>query len=515
MRKGEVETIAHGSRREHFADSCATLRVLCDAHVMGSEPDGTRSTSALAIRECVVRVSGEGQIAATPNALIDDEDADRARRLADALAAGQVAIAAEAGAENVRCVFVSTGRFDASAEETIDGLREAFPDAAIFVIAGEEDTDRVWTAIDAGADAFVREPYVPSFLAITVGRELERKKLAVEVSALRDSLPSDSGLGGFVGRSEARRRVVDRIRKVAGFDATVLLLGETGTGKELAARALHNLSLSRREGPFVSINCGAIPESLLEAELFGHARGAFTGAVKARVGHFERAHGGTLFLDEIGDMPMALQVKILRVLEDGNVTRLGESRGRRVNARVVTATSRDIENMVQLGTFREDLFYRLNVVPIRLAPLRERRDDVAILAGHFLDRLRERGQTNVRRISAQAVEILEQWDWPGNVRELSNVIERSAVFARGDEIGVEDLPPELRPSDSRDAGAVSTVIESLSIKQESRKLERALIAEAMKRTGGNRTHAAKLLEISYRALVYKIRDYFPDGIDED
>jgi two-component system response regulator AtoC len=307
------------------------------------------------------------------------------------------------------------------------------------------------------------------------------------------------------------------LRKVAPHKATVLVRGESGTGKEVVAHAVHALS-PRAAASFVAVNCGAIPPGLIEAELFGHRKGAFTDAVRDRVGLCEQAAGGTLFLDEIGELPAVAQVKLLRVLQDGHVRRLGDDADGEVvvDVRILAATSRPLEAEVAAGRFREDLLYRLDVLTLRLPPLRERASDIPLLAGHFLARARARmgSAVGARTIAPEALALLAAYPWPGNVRELENTIERAAVLGDGAVLDVNSLPERLRPlGGDAPAAAVAGEIgggvddEDLSIKRAARRTEETLIRRALLRTGGNRTRAAELLEISQRALLYKIKDY--------
>jgi len=320
---------------------------------------------------------------------------------------------------------------------------------------------------------------------------------------------SPDPLATLVGESAAMTALKAAVRKMAPHKATVLVLGESGTGKEVVARALHALS-PRAGAPFVAVNCGAIPAGLIESELFGHRKGAFTDAVRDRAGLVEEAAGGTLFLDEIGELPAPSQVKLLRVLQDGHVRRLGDDAGADlvVDVRVVAATSRALEDEVAAGRFREDLLFRLDVLTVRLPPLRARAGDVAVLAAHFLARARSRlGAVVVARgFAPEALATMAAYPWPGNVRELENVVERAAVLCEADAIDVANLPERM-------AGAAAPVQpppvgdEDLSIKRGARRMEEALIRRALARTGGNRTRAAELLEISPRALLYKIKEY--------
>ncbi len=391
------------------------------------------------------------------------------------------------------------------------------------------------TAVDAlarGAWDYVSKPFRADEIRICVERILERDRLVAENAQLRASVRDQDrdrpGLGGFIGRSEAARGVLELVRQAAAYPSTVLFTGESGTGKELLARALHDLS-PRRDGPFVPINCAALPASLLESELFGHERGAFTGAVRAHAGLFEQADGGTLLLDEIGDMPLPLQTRLLRVLEDGRVRRIGSKRDAAVDVRVVAATAQDLDADVASGRFREDLFYRLNVVRIQLPPLRERRGDIPLLVDALVERASTRLGRDVGGVTPAALARLATHDWPGNVRQLENALERAVVVAAGPQVDVVDLPADIAapglggsgPGGAASAAALGAPVvmslgpddgaASLSVKERTADLERHLITLALARTGGNRTQAARLLDLSAKALHYKIRDYRIDA----
>jgi two-component system response regulator AtoC len=305
--------------------------------------------------------------------------------------------------------------------------------------------------------------------------------------------------------------LLELLERAAEYKATVLLTGESGTGKEVLARAIHAQS-GRRNQAFVAVNCGAIPEALLESELFGHARGAFTGADRARRGLFIEADGGTLFLDEIGEMPPSLQVKLLRVLQEEEVRPIGEAKPRSVNVRVIAATSRDLEREVAAGRFREDLFYRLDVFRVRVPPLRERREDVPLLVDHFIARFRETLGRPIRTIADDALDRLLEHAWPGNVRELENVIERAMILADGDRITLRELPEAIAAPRSTPEAEAAPAGGDFSMRRARRRFESDLVRRALEATGGNRTRAAKLLEISYRALLYKIKEH---GLGEE
>jgi two-component system, NtrC family, response regulator AtoC len=392
----------------------------------------------------------------------------------------------------------------------LDRYREAGGTGLVIMMSAYLDDDAAIEAMRRGAYDHIPKPFRADQVLLVVRKAIERERLRRQVEQLSDELTAVRGEEGIVGRSEAMRGVVDVARKVARHPTTVLVTGESGTGKELIARLVHRSS-PRGAAPFVAVNCGAIPEALLESELFGHARGAFTGATAERRGLFEEAHGGTLFLDEIGELPPALQVKLLRALQEGEVRRVGDNASRPVDARVIAATSRDLEAEVSAGRFRADLFYRINVVRLHLPPLRDRPGDVADLAQHFVAAYGRRLGLAVRGIAPAAMRRLLEYPWPGNVRELENVIERALVLTDGPDVGVEQLPPALRTPGGAAAGAPVAPDGDLSVKRGTERLERDLIRRALERTGGNRTRAAQLLELSHRALLYKIREYDLDS----
>jgi two-component system response regulator AtoC len=379
------------------------------------------------------------------------------------------------------------------------------PDLTVIVMSAYGAQEAALEAMKAGAYDYLSKPFKRDEVVLVLRKAEERERLARENRRLRTELASEYGPSNLVGASEPMQEVLRQLRKVAPQKTTVLVAGESGTGKELVARALHELS-PRAAFPFVAVNCGAIPAELIESELFGHARGAFTDASRAKKGLVEEADGGTLFLDEIGELPLALQPKLLRFLEDEEVRPLGDVRARKVDVRVVAATGRDLRGAIAAGQFREDLFYRLDVVALRLPPLRERTADILALAAHFLARhARLRPELAGMRLSDEAREALVAHRWPGNVRELDHAVERAVVLAEGPVIREEDLPDTVRAAPA--TPPVSRGHGTLSIKRETRALEEQLIRAALDKTGGNRTRAAELLELSYRALLYKIKDY--------
>jgi len=379
--------------------------------------------------------------------------------------------------------------------------------ALVIMMSAYGDDDAAVEAIRRGAYDFIAKPFRADQVLLVLRKAIEREGLRREVAQLHQELSALRAPTGIVGRSPLIAAALAVAEKVARHPSTVLVTGESGTGKELIARHIHRSS-PRASAPFVAVNCGAIPETLLESELFGHAKGAFTGATADRDGLFSDADGGTLFLDELGELPVALQVKLLRALQEGEVRRVGDNVARRVDVRVVAATSRDLEADVADGRFRADLYYRVNVVRIHLPALRERTEDVPELVRHFIDRFNARLGLRVTGASAAAMRALMEYPWPGNVRELENVVERAMVLADHDRIDVDQLPALLPAA----AGAAPELLDGassldLSVKRRTDALERVLIREALLRTQGNRTRAAKLLDLSHRALLYKIREY--------
>jgi two-component system response regulator AtoC len=377
------------------------------------------------------------------------------------------------------------------------------PDATVILMSAWASDELALEAMRRGAYDYLAKPFQPSEALLAIRKAQERERLRRESRLLRREVERTIGERPIVAASPVMIEVLETIERVAEFKATVLLTGESGTGKEVLARALHAQS-PRRDEAFVAVNCGAIPESLLESELFGHAKGAFTGADRARRGLFLEADGGTLFLDEVGELPPALQVKLLRVLQEEEVRPLGESKSRQVDVRVIAATARELEAEVAAGRFREDLFYRLNVMRVHIPALRDRRQDVPLLVDHFLERFRKALGRPVRAIADDALERLVAHPWPGNVRELENVIERAVILARGDRVTLQELPTGVvHPDPAADPAAAG----DLSLRRARRAAEIEAIRAALRATAGNRTHAARVLEISHRALLYKLKEY--------
>ncbi|MFO0692488.1 MAG: sigma-54 dependent transcriptional regulator [Polyangiales bacterium] len=388
--------------------------------------------------------------------------------------------------------------------ELCETLRARGSSATVIVMSAYGSVELALEAMNAGAYDYVPKPFKQDEVLLALRKAEERESLRRENRALKEAIRKESRFSGMLGKSEPMQRVFRLVEKVADYKTTVLVEGESGTGKELVARALHDRG-ARAGKPFVAVNCGAIPGALLESELFGHKRGAFTDAHADKRGLFEEAHGGTLFLDEIGELPLGLQVKLLRVLQEGQVRPLGATKDKEIDVRVVAATVRDLAAEVAGGRFREDLYYRLNVLQIHLPPLRDRRDDIPLLVDHFVEKNNGRLGTRVRGVSPAAMKLLLAYPWPGNVRELENLVERAVVLAEGELLGVEELPDRVREPVDAAGGALASG--ELSIKKTVRHVEEVLIRRALERTGGNRTAAAKILEISHRALLYKIKDY--------
>jgi two-component system response regulator AtoC len=392
-----------------------------------------------------------------------------------------------------------------SGTEFLDRYREAGGRAMVIVMTAYGSIELAIEAMKKGAYDYLPKPFGPDQLVLTLKKAEERESLRREVTRLREEVSITRRYHDIIAKAPAMTRALEIALKVAPHPSAVLITGESGTGKELVARLIHNES-DRKDGAFVPLNCGAIPENLLESELFGYMRGAFTGAERDKPGLLEVASGGTIFLDEIGEMAPTLQVKLLRVLQEGQVRRVGDTRNRDVDVRLVSATNKNLEEEVRNGGFRNDLFYRLAVVPIHLVPLRQRREEIPLLVKHFVEQNNRRLKTQVTGVDADAMQHMLEYTWPGNVRELENSIERALVLADGPRLTPTDLPAHITsPVNVMDGVALPD--DELSVKKHSAVLEKRLIRLALERTGGNKTRAAELLELSSRALLYKIREY--------
>jgi two-component system response regulator HydG len=382
--------------------------------------------------------------------------------------------------------------------EVLKAAKRDQPGAEVVFLTAYGSIASAVEATKLGAYDYLSKPFEPDDLILVVRNAMERRVLVREVEQLRARLEEETGVARFVARGAAMANVVELVRRVAPSDATVLVLGESGTGKELVARMVHARS-ARVRGPFIAVDCGTLPEHLLESELFGHAKGAFTGAISAKRGLFEEADHGTVFLDEIGDLPAVLQVKLLRVLQEQTIRRVGTTTPVKIDIRVIAATSRDLPSLVRARTFREDLFYRLNGIVVELPPLRERTEDVLPLAVHFLHTYADRLGRKVSGFSRDAAELLLRHTWPGNVRELEKAIERAVVLATGDTIVAEDLPPAV--AGKPEASAQRMTARSLA------EFEKAHILAALHAHAWNQAHAAEELGISRSTLWRKLRDY--------
>jgi len=382
-------------------------------------------------------------------------------------------------------------------------LSTEYPDVPVVMITAHGSVENAVEAVKLGAFDYLEKPFEQEQIRQVVAKAINTYSLARQNA--RPEEPSVRGRFRLVGQSPAIRQIYAVVEKVAHTPSTVLITGESGTGKELIARALHENS-SRHAGPFIKINCAAIPKTLMESELFGYEKGAFTGAVGAKPGRFELAHGGTLFLDEIGEIPVEMQVKLLRVLQESEFERVGGIRTIKVDVRLVTATNRDLLQDISAGSFREDLYYRLNVVPIHIPPLRERREDIPLLLEHFLAKFNDRLKKQIDSVSAEAIARMVSYHWPGNIRELENMMERTMLFCDRPEIGVSDLPPEIGGLPA--AAAVSPAGASLkeAVRAETERVERELIQKALDETGGNVTQAARKLKISRKSLQTKMKE---------
>jgi DNA-binding NtrC family response regulator len=394
-------------------------------------------------------------------------------------------------------------------------VRKRELDLRVMLVTGYGSIESAVEAMRVGADDYLTKPVDLYELRQRVTNLLENRELREEVSTLRQMLDKRYGFESIVGKSGPMERLFEQMRLVAPTRSTVLIVGESGTGKELVARALHHTS-PRRDSRFLAINCGAIPSDILESELFGHEKGSFTGAVSRKIGKFELAHRGTLFLDEISELYPELQVKLLRVLEERSIMRVGGSEAIEVDFRLIAATNRDLEREVfELDRFREDLYYRLKVVTLEVPPLRERPGDLALLAEHFLGRFCEEHERPAKRLTPEALKALGRYGWPGNVRELRNSLESVVIFHEGEEIGVADLPEEVRRGRGevgRRGGSVQNMAGSPRTMAE---IERRAILETLQLTSGRRAEAAGILEIGLRTLQRKLKEYREQGLVEE
>ena len=377
-------------------------------------------------------------------------------------------------------------------------------DTAIIMMSAYGTIDTAVEAMKLGAADYISKPFKPDEILLKLGQLEERNRLRQENIRLRDAVQETFSFQNIVAKSKPMRKIFDTIQKIADYKTTVLITGESGTGKELIARAIH-YNGSRKHGPMVAINCGGLPETLLESELFGHVKGAFTDASKDKKGLFQEASGGTLFLDEIAELPLPLQVKLLRVLQDELVRPVGSTQSVKVDVRIIAATAQNLAEAVAQGRFRDDLFYRINVLSIQVPALRDRKEDIPLLTNHFIEKFNKRLQKGIKGIRPEGLQTLMAYHWPGNVRELENVIERTMVLMEQSEIYISELPEDTR--------TICSVMDeyqlgkTMSLKANTMVLEKALIQKALQKTNNNRTRAAKLLEISHPTLLSKMKTY--------
>jgi two-component system response regulator AtoC len=383
-------------------------------------------------------------------------------------------------------------------------LKEKQISSTIIMMSAYGTVDLALEAMKCGAYDYISKPFKPDEIILTLKKAEERERLRRENLLLKQEIKKEFGFENIVTKNEKMLQVFETIRKISDYDTSVLITGESGTGKELIAKAIHYHS-TRSSKSFVAINCGAIPENLLESELFGYVKGAFTDAHQNKKGLFEEAHGGTLLLDEIGELPSNLQVKLLRVLQEGEVRKLGDTKQITLDVRIIAATAKDLFQEARRGNFREDLFYRLNVIQIDLPPLRGRREDIPLLITHFIKRYNEKHHLKVKTISPRSLNLLLEYEWKGNIRELENAIERAVILSEENRIEPSVLPSDIRKAIIHEEK--EPISDEYSIKKMERIMEEQLIRKALDKTQGNRTHAAKLLEISHPSLLSKMKAF--------
>lgn len=397
-----------------------------------------------------------------------------------------------------------------SGMDVLANMKRTHPDITVIMVTAHGSKSVALEAISKGAYDYFNKPFEINEMRTVVRRALEKARLEQEVRQLREKIGEEGELRNIVGKSKAMREVFEIVRTVLDNDVTVLITGESGTGKELIAEAIHYNS-PRRAGPLVKLNCVAIPETLMESELFGYERGAFTGATRRKPGKFELANRGTLLLDEIGDMSLATQSKLLRVLQQQEFERVGGVTPVRVDARIIASTNRDLTRAVREGKFREDLFFRINVIPIHIAPLRERREDVSLLVDHFLERFQTRYHKKIEKISEEAMDLIVNYSWPGNVRELENALQRAVVLSRDSVIREWNLPPEIQGKEKKTLPGLLHLDDGRPLGQKMeglmREVEKRVILEALDQAEGKREKAARLLNLSLKTLYNKMKKH--------
>ena len=446
--------------------------------------------------------------------LIVDDEQDTRDLLTEILKNGGYAVSAmsdgpsaieEARKNPFNLAFVDLKMPGIDGIEVIKQIHKIDPDLMIILLTGYGTIDSAVRAMKAGAYDYITKPFQVDEILMTAGRALEHRRLHAENIILKKTLANRYKFENIIGVSRSMDKMYEIIERVSDSDSTVLILGESGTGKELVARTIH-FNSPRKDGPFIPINCGAIPEGLLESELFGHEKGAFTGAVATRLGRFELANGGAIFLDEVGEMPPALQVKLLRVLQSREFERVGGTRTIKVDIRILAATNQDLEEALKSGKFREDLYYRLNVVQIHIPPLRERKDDIPLLLDHFVAFFNERKKKNIQGFSSDAMKLLMDYRWPGNVREIENLIERLAILKGSGIIEIQDLPEKISTVPTTASGPISRFPdEGVDLTMEINEFENRLILSAMEKANGVKSRAAHLLRLNRTTLVEKMK----------
>ncbi len=401
--------------------------------------------------------------------------------------------------------------------ELLKHCRESYSDLLFMMITAFGTAESAVEAMKMGAYDYITKPFKIDEVRINIANALRSRNLEVENRVLRKELQKEYSFQNLVGNSEAMHKIFELIRKVSDSPTNVLVTGESGTGKEMVAKAIHYNS-PLKDRPFVSVNCGAIPENLVESELFGHKKGSFTGAISDKEGLFEVADGGTLFLDEIGELPLNSQVRILRAIQEKTVRRVGGTEDIKVEVRIIAATNRDLEQMVQQGTFRQDLYYRLNVINIRTPALRERRDDIPLLAQHFLQKYSDRFGKQIQTISKEAMDLLRKYDFPGNVRELENIIERTVALESGATVLPESLPQFVNTPTGRkmvSSDGIEITDEGIDLQKVLDQLEKELLVKAIHQANGVKKRAAKLLGITFRSMRYRVEKFSLGKVDDD
>jgi two-component system NtrC family response regulator len=447
------------------------------------------------------------------NVLVVDDEKNYLVVLAELLEdEGYTVLTASSAAEGmdiVKTVPIDTVLTDikmpgTSGIEFLEEIMALDPDLPVILMTAYAEVDQAVDAMKKGALDHIQKPFDNKEIKMAVARGVEKRSLMKNIRHLQIEL--GNLWGNIVGNSKAMEKVFTMMKRVADTPTTVLISGESGTGKEIIARGIHNAS-SRSNAPFVSVNCSAIPENLLESELFGYEKGAFTGALNMKQGKFEFANGGTLFLDEVGEMALALQVKLLRVLQEHEFQRVGGNREIRVDVRIIAATNKDLREEVEEGRFREDLFFRLNVVHIMVPPLRDRREDIPFLVAHVMEKLRTKLGQDIHHVEPEVMTALYRYSWPGNVRELENVIERALVLCRGRSITPEDLPPEIRESPEIEEGLDRLISWERGLAETLDAIEERMIRQALKKAANVQAQAAKILGISRSNLQYKMKKF--------